>query len=445
MPLRRSITQTMESWFEQPSHKALLVTGARQVGKTFAIREFAKDHYDSVLEINFAETPSAREIFEQDLDADSLIANLTAFTSTPLTPGRTLVFLDEIQECPRARTAIKFLVDDGRFDYIESGSLLGVLSKDVPSLPVGYENVVRMYPLDLSEFFDACGVQRETIEQIRDCFDNTRAVPKAVHDRIMRLTRIYLTVGGMPAVVDRFVQTSDLAQVMHVQRDILELYRLDVAKYAPNKPHVRTILDAVPAQLSKANKRFKLRDLARTARMERYESDFMWLVDAGVTLPCLNTRAPQPSLALNEQHNLFKLYLCDVGLLGATLETPVQFELLNGDAGINFGAVLENYVAQELTAHGQRLRYFDKSRYGEVDFILPGPASAVPLEVKSGADYHRHKALDNILEVSEWAIEHAYVLCPQNVEQDGKITYLPWYMSMFIAPSELDEPFVVTW
>jgi predicted AAA+ superfamily ATPase len=445
MPLKRSITNELEEWYETPSHKALLVTGARQVGKTFAIREFAREHYESVLEINFAETPSARAIFEGDLDADTLIANLTAFSHVPLERGRSLVFLDEIQECPRARAAIKFLVDDGRFDYIESGSLLGVLFRDVPSLPVGYEQVMRMYPLDLGEFLDACGVQPETLSLLEGCFREGREVPRAVHERVMRLTRIYLAVGGMPAAVDRFVQTSDLAQVLGVQRDILELYRLDVAKYASNKPHVRSIFDAIPAELGKANKRFKLRSLAPSARMERYESDFMWLVDAGVTLPCYNVRAPEAPLALNEQRNLFKLYLCDVGLLGATLEIPVQFELVSGDAGVNRGSILENYVAQELASHGYSLRYFDKSRYGEVDFVLPTRGPALPLEVKSGNDYHRHRALDNVLAVGEWSIDRSYVLCPGNVESTEKITYLPWYMTMFLRPEGSGEPLVVSW
>ena len=432
--LKRRITEEFERWFATPDHRALLVTGARQVGKTFAIREFCSARYESVLEINFAETPSARAIFEGDLDADALIANLTAFSRVPLVPGKSVVFLDEIQECPRARAAIKFLVDDGRFDYIESGSLLGVLYHDVPSLPVGYEHMLRMYPLDLREFLVACDVQPETLALLESCFAEGREVPSAVHERIMRLTRLYLAVGGMPAVVERFAMTSDLAQSLAVQRDILELYRLDVAKYAPNKPHVRMIFDAVASELGKANKRFKLRSLSPSARMERYESDFMWLVDAGVTLPCYNVRAPEPSLALNEQRNLFKLYLCDVGLLGAMLEVPVQFELVSGDAGVNHGSILESFVAQELAAHGFALRYFDKSRYGEVDFVLPSRDAALPVEVKSGADYRRHKALDNVLAVGEWGIDRSIVLCPHNVEHAEKSLYLPWYMVMFLHP-----------
>ena len=425
MALQRSITSQLERWHDDPLHKALLVTGARQVGKTFAIRSFVRDAYDAVLEINFVQTPQAKAIFDGDLSAETLVANLTAFSGKPLQPGRSVVFLDEIQECPRARAAIKFLVDDGRFDYIESGSLLGVLYRDVPSLPVGYENVVRMYPLDLQEFFGSLGVQPETIS-------------------LLRMTRLYLACGGMPAAVEQLVQTQDLARVLDVQRDIVELYRQDIARYAPNKPHVKAIFDAMPSEIIGANKRFTLRDLALSARMERYASDFMWLVDAGVALPCYNVRAPQLPLALNEQHSLFKLYPCDVGLLGSMLEAPVQFDLVQGDAGINNGALLETLAAQELVAGGYDLRYFDKAKYGELDFVLPGNGSALPVELKSGDGYRKHRSLDNVMAVDEWGIGEALVFCTANVRVEGGVTYLPWYLLMFLRPHE-PASYKVSW
>lgn len=444
MSLWRSVTDKMTRWYEDPSHKALLVTGARQVGKTYAIREFTRSHYKSVLEINFIETPRAKAIFEGDLDAQTLVANLTAFSSAPLVPGKTAVFLDEIQECPRARTAIKFLVEDGRCDYIESGSLLGVLYRDVPSLPVGYENIVRMVPLSLREFFVALGVQPETLELLEDCYQRQIEVPLAVHERMLRLTRLYLACGGMPAAVGQLVRTQDLASVLSVQRDVVELYRLDIARYAPNKPHVKAIFDAMPSEILGTNKRFTLRDLAPTARMERYASDFRWLVDAGAALPCYNVRAPQAPLALNEQHSLFKLYPCDVGLLGAMFEQPVQFELVQGDVGVNNGALLETLAAQELVASGYDLRYFDKSKYGEVDFVLQRGLEVLPVEIKSGESYYRHKSLSNVLGVQEWGIKKAMVFCQGNVKTEGPICYLPWYMLMFCKPSQ-DGPLKVTW
>ena len=207
---------------------------------------------------------------------------------------------------------------------------------------------------------------------------------------------------------------------------------------------MKAIFDAIPGEIIGSNKRFTLRDLAPTARMERYASDFMWLVDAGVALPCYNVRAPRLPLALNEQHSLFKLYPCDVGLLGAMLERSVQFDLVQGDAGVNNGAVLETLAAQELASKGYDLRYFDKSRYGEVDFVLPGAGRALPVEVKSGADYKKHKALDNVMAVDEWEIGEALVFCPGNVEETGGVTYLPWYMLMFCEPDG-DKPYIVSW
>lgn len=444
MSLYRTVRERLERWHEDPAHKALLVTGARQVGKTFAIREFIRDRYETALEINFIETPRAKAIFEGDLDASSIIMNLTAFSQTPLTRHRSVIFLDEVQECPRARSAIKFLVDDGRFDYVESGSLLGVLYRDVPSLPVGYEHVVRMFPLTLREFFVALGVQQEILDLVKECYERRREVPQAIHERMLRMTRIYLACGGMPAAVDCLVRTQDLAQTLLVQRDITELYRQDIARYASNKPHVKAIFDAMPSEIIGSNKRFTLRSLAPTARMERYASDFMWLVDAGVALPCYNVRAPQVPLALNEQHSLFKLYPCDVGLLGSMLEQPVQFELIQGDAGVNNGAMLETLAAQDLSANGYGLRYFDKSRYGEVDFVLPHGSSALPVEIKSGKTYRRHSALNNVLATKEWDIRDALVFCQGNVEVADAVCYLPWYMLMFLTP-EGDAPLPVSW
>lgn len=432
MALQRKIHSVLAEWKEQPDKLALLVTGARQVGKTFAIREFGKREYDCFLEINFVETPSALAIFAGDLDANTVIASLTAFSDRPLTPGRTLVFLDEIQECPRARTAMKFLVEDGRFDYIESGSLLGVAYKEVPSYPVGYERHERMYPLTLQEFCWALGIQQETLDLAQELVGKGKPVPQAIHDRLMKAFFQYMVVGGMPAVVDVFASTQDMHRVQQLQQAIIELYKQDIAKYGNDKAHIRRIFEAIPAELDKKNKRFKLSDLSKTARMERYESDFMWLVDAGVALPCYNVTAPEAPLAINTQHNLFKLFLCDVGLLMAQAASSVRFDVLQGDLSVNWGSILENAVAQELTAHGMRLRYFDKSKYGEVDFLMEGEGRIIPLEAKSGKDHRVHKALSNVMAVGEWGLSNAVVLCRENVSRQGGIAYLPWYAMMFL-------------
>ena len=443
MAIQRKLFQQLKDWKDRPDHKALLIDGARQVGETFAVRQFAAEHYEVFLEINLVKSPRAKSIFEGDLDAPSIIMGLTAYSGTALLPGKTLIFFDEIQECPRARTAIKFLVDDGRFDYVESGSLLGVTYQHVDSLPVGYEDELRAYPLTFAEFAVAAGIQPETLEEARRACKAQQPVLSVANDRLLRAFRIYMAVGGMPAAVQTYVDTGDLARVLEVQRGILALYRQDVAKYAPNKAHVNAIFDAIPAQLDKKNRRFKLSDLAKTARMERYESDFMWLADAGVALPCYNVSAPTVPLQINLQHNLFKLFLCDCGLLSAASVGAVQFDIIQGDLSINQGSFLENVVAQELLAHGFRLSYYDKSKIGEVDFVLQRGSTILSVEAKSGSDFKIHRALDNLMDVEEWGLERAVVLCNGNVEKDGRVTYLPWYAVSFIEQERLPESFVV--
>ena len=443
MGIKRKLNDRLCEWKGRKGHKALLIDGARQVGKTFAVREFAKEHYDAFLEINFIETPGAKAIFEGDLDARSIIMGLTAYSGIPLVPGKTLIFFDEIQECPRARTAIKFLVDDGRFDYVESGSLLGVTYQHVDSLPIGYEEELRVYPLTFAEFAVAAGIQPEILDEARSACEFGAPVPRAIHERLLRAFRIYMAVGGMPAAAQVFVDTGDIARVLEVQRSILGLYRQDAAKYAPNKAHVNAIFDSIPSQLDKKNRRFKLTDLSKTARMERYGSDFMWLADAGIALPCYNVTAPTVPLQINKQHNLFKLFLCDTGLLSSASVGAVQFDLIQGNLSINQGSFLENVLAQELVANDFGLFYFDKARVGEVDFVLQKGSTVLPLEAKSGADYTSHRALDNLMSVDEWGLERAIVLCGGNVSKEGNVKYLPWYAVSFLEQESLPESLVV--
>lgn len=432
--LKRKAWNELSEWKQAGSRKALMLTGARQIGKTTLVREFAKQNYECFAEINFLAQPDANAIFSGSLDANTIVENMTAYFRKPLLPGKTLVLLDEVQECPSARTAIKFLVEDGRFDYVETGSLLGVRTQEVASYPVGFEERHRMFPMDFEEFCLANGVQQQTLDVLRDCYDARRTVPEAIHQTIMKLYFVYMVVGGMPEVVQRYVATSDIAQALELQGDLLTLYRQDIAKYAEarDKIKIRSIFDSIPSQLDDKNRRFVLANLSKTARGERYESSFLWLADAGVALPCYNVQEPAAPLAGNEKRSLFKLFMSDVGLLCAASMGGVQLALLNGDLEVNAGSIMENVVAQELRAHGFDLRYFNSKRYGELDFVVQRDAKVVPLEVKSGNDWHRHRALDNVLAVDEWPFEEAFVLCKGNVEKDGRVTYLPLYMTMFL-------------
>ena len=397
------------------------------------------------VKINFLEDRQARLIFAENLDADTLIMNISAYTRIPMKPGKTLVFLDEIQACPEARTAIKFLVEDGRFDYIESGSLLGVRYKKVPSYPVGFEEIYHMYPMDLEEFLWANGVEDSIIDMLFRCFQNETPVSESVHQTLCKLFYTYIVVGGMPAAVRTFTDTHDIARVMEIQREILELYRLDISQYAEGNDRIKiqAIFDSIPSQLNEKNRRFILSAIDPNGRQMRYADSFNWLSDAGVALPCYNVEEPQPPLRLNEKHNLFKLFMGDTGLLCAACMENIQFSILNGDLEINMGSILENMTAQQIVANGFHLNYYDNKKMGELDFVIQNGMRVDLLEVKSGNNYRSHPAISKVLSVDAWKFGKSYVLCKGNVEKDGAITYLPWYMMMFLRSDAIPEKMIV--
>ena len=439
--LTREFEEKLLSWKNNPHKKAFCIFGARQIGKTTTVREFAKKHYEHFCEINFFETPKAKEIFDGDLDADTIIMGISAFTKMKLEPKKTLIFLDEIQKCPNARCAIKFLVEDGRFDYIESGSLLGVNVEDIPSLPVGFEEEHNMYPMSFKEFAAANGIQKETFDYLEDCFKNVKPVSDVIHTTMKKLFYAYLVVGGMPEAVQVFLDTHDIARVIEYQNSILSKYRQDISQYAPqsDKVKIKAIYDSIPSQLAQKNRRFMVNSVDKNARLLRYQDSFNWLVDAGVALPCYNTSAPIMPLALNEKRSLFKLFSNDVGLLCAASMSDIQFDLLQGDVSVNLGSVLENAIAQELQCNGFELRYYDSNKIGEIDFVIKIGNQVVAVEAKSGNDYTEHVALKNVLNVADWNIDKAFVLCKGNVQKKEKITYIPWYMMMFIKQYKIDK------
>lgn len=440
MDMYRKVEDKLAKWKQNPQKKALLVTGARQIGKTYIVREFGKSHYKNFIEINFITTPDAKKIFDGNLEADTIIMNLTAFINKPLEPHKTLIFLDEIQMCSNARTAIKFLVDDGRFDYIESGSLLGVQYKIVPSYPVGYEEILQMYPLDFEEFCLANGVQSATLEYLQKCYDNREKITDSIHQTMSDLFKYYVIVGGMPAVVQAFINTHDIGQVTSIQRDIIAQYRQDISQYAVDKKtKISSILDNIPSQLADKNRRFHLSSINSKARLREYEDSFMWLQDAGVALSCYNITEPKVPLKINENRRLFKLFMNDCGLLCAMGLENVQFDILQGNMSVNMGSVLENVFAELLKSNGFALRYMDRRNVGKVDFVVQQASQIVPIEIKSGKDYKSHAALNNLLAVKDWGIKQGIVFCMGNIEAEANIVYLPWYMVMFFKQVSLDN------
>lgn len=442
--LRRKAYSRLLDWKKEPQKKALCIIGARQIGKTTLIREFGRKHYENFIELNFIADPSAAAIFEGSLDANSIITNLSAYVRTPMEPGKTLILFDEVQMCPNVRTAIKFLVEDGRFDYIESGSLLGVRHKEVRSFPVGFEETYRMYPMDFEEYLWANGVQESTIDYLKGCYEQLVPVSQSIHDTMLKLFYSYIVVGGMPDAVQTYVNTHDIGKVIAVQNDILELYRQDIAQYADgsDKPKIRAIFDSIPAQLNDKNRRFILHDIDSNGRQLRYSNSFEWLSAAGVALPCYNVTAPEVPLQLNEKHSLFKLFMSDVGLLCASCMENIQFGILQGNLEINMGSILENTMAQQLKSNGLQLHYFDAKKYGELDFVLQNGLGIELVEVKSGNDYQKHSALDKVRKVESWSHKHAYVFCKGNVESKDGVIYLPWYQIMFLKPDPTPKEFI---
>lgn len=439
--LRRKAYDYFLDWKKQRKKKALCVTGAHQIGKTTLIRAFGRENYEYFVEINFITDKNATAIFSGSLDADTIITNLSAYARKPMEPNRTLILLDEVQECPEARTAIKFLVEDGRFDYIESGSLMGVRHKEVASYPVGFEELYRMYPMDFEEFLWANGVQPSTVDYLHKSFDTLMPISPSVHETMKKLFLSYIVVGGMPEVVQLYVDTHDVAKVAALQTDILELYRMDISKYAQrnDKLKIRAIFDSIPSQLNAKNRRFILTDVDTNGRQLRYANSFEWLTDAGVALPCYNVSEPRAPLMLNEKHSLFKLFMGDVGLLCAACMENVQFSILQGDLEINMGSILENVIAQQMKSAGLSLHFFDSKKYGELDFVVQNGLHIELVEVKSGKDYKKHAALDKVRQVSEWHAERSYVFCQGNIEEDDGVIYLPWYEIMFLKPNQLPE------
>ena len=447
--LKRKIDSYLEQFYTR-TNKALLVTGARQTGKSFSIRQYGTAHYENFVEINFIEQPGAAEILKGAKNSQDILVRLSLLTSTPLVAGKTLVFFDEVQECPEMVTAIKFLVDEGSYRYILSGSLLGVELKDLRSEPVGYMDVKDMYPLDLEEFLLAMGVSRQVTDGMQKAFEQQQPVDEFVHKKMMELFRLYLIVGGMPAAVQKYVDTHNLQDVMAEQQAIIRLYKRDITKYDKNhKLYIDEIFELIPSELNAKNKRFILKDLNENLKFSRYENSFLWLKNAGVALPTYNVEEPVVPLKLSRSRNLFKLFQSDIGLLACQYAEGFQLRIIRSaegrlqgrkdEKGINFGSIFENMVAQELQAHGFELYYFNSKKQGELDFIIEKDGQALPIEVKSGKDYQRHNALSNVMGNADYAIPRAIVFCNDNVSMSGNIVYLPIYMVTFLKKEEIGE------
>lgn len=431
--LKRKVNDEIVKWYQSGRKRSLLLTGARQVGKTTAVREFAKEQYAHFVEVNFVKYPLAKQAFDGNLDTKTIVTNLSAMGFGPFVEGETLVFLDEIQECPNARIAIKFLMEEHRYDFIESGSLLGINYKPVTSYPVGYEQEVKMYPMDFEEFLWANGISSDVIDVLRYSYQHEEPVPDFIHKQISQFYRQHLVVGGMPKVVSTFIENLDFGNVLDEQRSILTTYRADITNYAgKDQSLVKRIFDAIPSQLGKQDKRFVLAALEKGASRRKYEDPTQWLIDAGIAYYSFNTSDFALPFTATENRRLFKLYMVDTGLLSNLLLNGIQFQVLNGDVGVNEGALTENYLACSLSSKGVSLHYYDKKSRQELDFIIEENDRITVVEVKSGENYKRHASLNAAINAFPDKIGRAIVFSPHNIEHSNGVLYLPLYMSNFL-------------
>lgn len=433
MELKRKSSAEIKSWLAG-SNKALLVKGARQVGKTHLIRSVLEEAGSDYLEINLIETPEAVSVLEQAETTEDLILGLSAISDKRLKKGESIIFIDEVQRYKNMVTKIKFLTEEGSFRYIMSGSLLGVELTGLESAPVGYLHIMEMFPLDFEEFLQITNITDEIKGSLKECFTKRKPVMDVINHKMSDLFLRYLVVGGMPDAVVAFAQTNNLNDVLTIHRDIKTTYKLDFTQYEEEdkKLLISNAYDIMPSELLKQNKRFYISDLKQGKRFDRVQSTFLWLENAGVAIPVYNSSEPKLPLKLSKKQSLFKLYLSDVGMLTSEYGMSTKRMLLTKDKTLNAGGIFENAVAQTLYSNGYDMYYYNSNRIGELDFVIEHNGKALPIEVKSGKKYAVHSALDKCMSNPDYEIEEAIVFADCNISVDGNVIYMPVYMSMFL-------------
>ncbi|MCL2866077.1 MAG: AAA family ATPase [Lachnospiraceae bacterium] len=430
--LKRKLESEISKWKNDPNKMPLVVRGARQVGKTYLIEKFCSENYKYHYFIDFNERPGFKDVFSGNLDVKTLIKNLSLeIADFVIEKGETVIFLDEIQNCPNARTALKFMARSVDFDVIASGSLLGINYKEVESFPVGYTDQLEMHSLDFEEFCWANGLQEEGLGLVMDSFATRTPMSKSSHNRMLSLFREYIVVGGMPRVVQDFVLNHNFGNVLKMQRAILEDYKDDIAKYAKgnDKAKARSCFLSIPKQLVKDYKKFQYSVVEKGGTARKFGGSLMWLFDAGIINFCYNLTIPELPLEGNSKNNEFKVYMRDTGLLTAMLEDGSQANIIKGNLGIYKGAIYENIIADFFTKAGKKLYYFEKVNRLEVDFIIRDDNISIGIEVKSG-DNTKAKSLNSLVEY--WGVKKGIKLISGNVGVSGKIETLPLYMAMYL-------------
>ncbi len=436
--LRRKIEQTLMDWKNTPNHKPLILKGCRQCGKTFSVLEFAKANYEHVVYLNFFANAQYASVFSGSLEVDTITMLLSALMGREAVfeAGKTILILDEIQECPDARTALKFFKLDGRYDVIGTGSLLGVEgygNQKPKSIPVGYETVIDMTPLDFEEFLWANGISEQIIAMLKTCLQTEAPVPEALHQRMRELLLQYTVVGGMPDVVQTFVNTKRMDEVLQLQRDIVRSYEDDMVKYADkkDKPVIRECFQSIPKQLSKENKKFQYSVVKKGATASRFAGSLQWIEDAGIIARCYNLSITELPLDGNAEKDTFKVYMRDMGLFVAMLEDGTQFDILQGNLFGYKGAVFEGLIADIFTKMGRKLYYFHKDSGLEVDFVIRYKGECTLVEVKAVSG--NTKSAKTILRHPEkYHVNHLIKLGDYNVGRSAQMLTLPLYMAFLL-------------
>ncbi len=435
--LKRKIEQALINWKNTPNHSPLIIKGCRQCGKTFSVRDFAKKNYKYEVYLNFFKNPSYISIFDGSLEIDNLIMMMSALLgpSAVFKQGETVIILDEIQECPEARTALKFFREDGRFDVIGTGSLLGVkgYGKQPKSIPVGSETVIEMHPLDFEEFLWANGITPQIIDKLKEYFNEEKPVPEALHEKMRQLILQYTVVGGMPEVVDTFVKTKQMNSVLALQRDIVRSYEDDMVKYADDKDKslIKECFQSIPKQLSKENKKFQYSIVKKGGTASKFQGSIQWIEDAGIIARCYNLDLPELPLDGNAIDDVFKVYMQDSGLLVSMLEDGTQFDILQGNVYGYKGAIFENLMADIFTKMGRKLYYYHKDSGLEIDFVIRYKGGATLIEVK--ATTGNTKSTKTILSHPEkYHVAGAIKLGDYNVGRNEKMLTIPIYMGFLL-------------